>query len=153
MLLLCPIGWHVASCPPPPQLLVAPLPPNPSCCTSTCPPLVLSLPLVLPLSFSGVVASHLPQLVVLSPLVTPPPSVHLRLCLSLHRRLSSHPSHAICLAGYCVPYQHIVHKHKKKGSYCKSNDSLMDKLINNTQVICMTRTAIKNQAAEVVALC
>ncbi len=54
------------------------------------------------------------------------------------------------LVGCRVPYQHIVHKRNKKGSYCKFFGSLADKLINNTQGTCMTRTAIKNQAADAV---
>jgi hypothetical protein len=45
-------------------------------------------------------------------------------------------------------YQHIVHNGNKKGSYCEFFGSLADELINNTQGICMTRTAVKNQAAE-----
>ena len=39
-------------------------------------------------------------------------------------------------------YQHIVHNGNKKGSYHKFFGSLTDKLINNTQGICMTRTAV-----------
>jgi hypothetical protein len=42
------------------------------------------------------------RLVVASPLVMLPPPVHMSLCLSLHRRLSSHPSCASCPAGYHV---------------------------------------------------
>jgi hypothetical protein len=45
-------------------------------------------------------------------------------------------------------YQHLVHNGNKKGSYCEFFGSLVDKLINNTQGICMMRTAIENQAAE-----
>jgi hypothetical protein len=93
---------------------------------STCPPLVMPPPLILSLFFSGAVASCLPWLVVVSPLVMPLPSVHLCLCLSLHHCHSLRPSHAIA-------YQHIVHKRNK---------NLADELINNTQGICMTRTAI-----------
>ncbi len=47
-------------------------------------------------------------------------------------------------------YQHIVHNGNKKGSYCVFFGSLMDEFIDNTQGICMTRTAAKNQAAEAV---
>jgi hypothetical protein len=118
--------------------------------TSICPPLVALLPLFLPLIFAGVIASCLPWLVVVSPLITPLPSVCMRLCLSSHRRLSLCPSHAICSAGCPVAYQYIVHKHNKKERYCKFFGSLADELINNTQGLCMTRTAIKNQAAEAV---
>jgi hypothetical protein len=39
-------------------------------------------------------------------------------------------------------YRHIVHNGNKKGSYHKFFGSLTDKLINNTQGICMTRTAV-----------
>jgi hypothetical protein len=46
-------------------------------------------------------------------------------------------------------YQRIVHEHNKKGSYCEFFGSLADELINNTQGICTTQTAIENQAAEV----
>ncbi len=73
---------------------------------STCPPLVAPPPLILPLFFSGVVISCQPRLFVVSPLITLPPSVHLRLHLLLHRRLSLCPSHAICLAGCCVASHH-----------------------------------------------
>jgi hypothetical protein len=45
-------------------------------------------------------------------------------------------------------YQHSVHNGNKRGSYREFFGSLADKLINNTQGICMTRTAVKNQAAE-----
>jgi hypothetical protein len=51
---------------------------------STCPPLVVLSPLVLPLFFSGVVATCLPRLAVMSPLVMPPPSIRLHLHLSSH---------------------------------------------------------------------
>jgi hypothetical protein len=47
-------------------------------------------------------------------------------------------------------YQHIVHNGNRMGSYRELFGSLADKLIDNTQGICMTRTAIKNQAAEAV---
>ncbi len=73
---------------------------------STCPPLIALLPLVVPLFFSGAVASHPPRLFFMSPLVTLPPPVCLHLCFSLHHRLSSHPSHASCLAGCCVAPHH-----------------------------------------------
>jgi hypothetical protein len=45
-------------------------------------------------------------------------------------------------------YQHIVHNGIKKGSYRKFFGSLVDKLINNTQGICMMRTAVMNKAVE-----
>ena len=46
-------------------------------------------------------------------------------------------------------YQRIVHKRNKKRSYREFFGSLADKLIDYTQRICMTQTAIENQAAEV----
>ena len=48
-------------------------------------------------------------------------------------------------------YQRIVHERNKKGSYCEFFGSLADKLIDNTQGIHTTRTAIdiENQAAAV----
>ncbi len=78
----------------------------PSSSAPACPPLAVPLPLILPLFFSGAVASCLPRLVVVSPLITPPSSIRLNLCLSLHHHLSLCPSHAIA-------YQHIVHKCNK----------------------------------------
>jgi hypothetical protein len=114
-----------------------------------CPPLATWLPLVLPLFFSGAVASCLTWMVVVSPLVTLLPSIHLCLCLSLHRHLSLCPSHAICPAG-CVAYQHIlVHKRNKKRCYHEFFGSLVDELINNTQGkkgIHMMTTAVEIQA-------
>jgi hypothetical protein len=46
--------------------------------------------------------------VVVSPLVTLPPPICLRLCLSLHRRLSPCPSRASCLAGCCIASCHTA---------------------------------------------
>ncbi len=57
-------------------------------------------------TISQLLASHLPQLFVVSPLVTLPPPVHLRLRLSLHRCLSLHPSGVSSLAGYCFASHH-----------------------------------------------
>ncbi len=74
---------------------------------SICPPLIAPLHLVMPLFFSGVLASCLPWLFVMSPLVTPPPTVGLCLHLSLHRRLSLHPSCISCLAGCCVASHYL----------------------------------------------
>ncbi len=73
---------------------------------STCPPLVTPLPLVLPLFFSGAVASCLPRLFVVSPLVTLLPSLYLRLRLSLHCHLSLQLSHAIWPAGCLGAFHH-----------------------------------------------
>jgi hypothetical protein len=42
------------------------------------------------------------------PLVTPPPLVRLRLCLSMHCRLSLHPSRPSCPAGCCVASRHTA---------------------------------------------
>ncbi len=50
-------------------------------------------------------------LIVVSPLVTPPPLVRLRLCLSLHRRLSSRPSRPSCPAGFRVASRHTAISH------------------------------------------
>ncbi len=84
----------------------------PSGGTSTCPPLVTLLPLVLPLLFSGMVSSCLHRLFVASPLVTLlPPPIRLRLRLSLHRRLSLRPSHAICQDGCCIASHHADASH------------------------------------------
>ncbi len=69
---------------------------------STCPFLVAPPPLVMPLFFSGVLASHPPRLFVVSPLIMPPPPVHLRLRLSLHCCLSLGPSHVSYLASYHI---------------------------------------------------
>ncbi len=140
------VGYRVASCLPPPQLLVASSPPvqrhlhlSTSCCTAT---------------------SHLALLLLWCSCLLFAPSgcyftschaaasIHLRLCLSLHHRLSLHPSHATCLSGCCITNQHIVHKHNKKGSYCKFFGSLTEELIDNTQGICMMKNFIKNQAAK-----
>ncbi len=78
----------------------------PSGGASTCPPLVvLQLPIV-PLFFSCAVVSCLPRLFVMSPLIMPPPPVCLRLHLSLHHRLSLHPSRASCLACCSIASHH-----------------------------------------------
>jgi hypothetical protein len=106
-----PVSCCVASCPPLPQLLVAPPPPVQQHVHSTCLPLIVLLPLVLPLFFSGVVTSCLPRLVVVSPLVMLPSSVHLRLCLLLHHHLSCAPLMHLsrwlsrCLSPYCSQAQ------------------------------------------------
>jgi hypothetical protein len=64
---------------------------------SICPPLILPPPLVVPLFFSGALASRPPRQFVVFPLVTPLPPVSLRLCLSSHCCLSLCPSHISCL--------------------------------------------------------
>jgi hypothetical protein len=48
------------------------------------------------------------RLVVALPLVTPPPPVHLRLCLSSHHRLLPRPSYASCPAGCHVTSCHAA---------------------------------------------
>ena len=53
--------------------------------TSSCPPLIAPPPLVVPLFFSGALASCPSPLFVMSPLVMPPPPVCLCLQLPLHR--------------------------------------------------------------------
>jgi hypothetical protein len=80
----------------------------------------------------------------------PLPSIRLRLSLSflivpppLIVPLSCH-----LMAGSHIIYQHIVHNCNKKGSYSEFFGSLADELINNTQGIHMTKTALKNQVAE-----
>jgi hypothetical protein len=70
----------------------------PSGSASTCPLLVALPPLIVPLFFSGMLASCPPWLCVVSSLVTLLPSVCLRLHLSLHHRLSSRPSHVSCVS-------------------------------------------------------
>jgi hypothetical protein len=78
----------------------------PSGGASTCPLLVPLPPLIVPLIFSGVVASRLPRLFVVSPLFTLLLPVCLRLCLSLHRHLSLHFSHVSCPAACHVASHH-----------------------------------------------
>jgi hypothetical protein len=74
---------------------------------SICPPLGTPPPLVVPLFFSGALTSCLPWLFVVSPLVMPPPPVHLCLCLSLYHRLSLRPSHISFLAGCCIASHYV----------------------------------------------
>jgi hypothetical protein len=59
-------------------------------------------PLVVPLFFSGAIASRPPPLFVMSPLVTPLPPIRQCLCLSYHLRLLSQPFRASCPAGCSV---------------------------------------------------
>jgi hypothetical protein len=68
----------------------------------TCPHLVAPPPLLVSLFFSGVVASRPPRLFFVSPLLTPLPTICLRLCLSLHHCLSLCSSCASCPAGCCI---------------------------------------------------
>ncbi len=77
----------------------------PSGGTSPCPLLAMPLPLSVPLCFSGALASHLPWLFVVSPLVMPLPPICLCLCLSLC------PSCASCLAGCHVASHHADASH------------------------------------------
>jgi hypothetical protein len=76
--------------------------------TFTCPPLIVLPPLFVPLFFSCAVASHPPQLFVVSPLVMPPLPICQRLHLSLHRCFSLHPFCAFCLAGCHVASHHVA---------------------------------------------
>ncbi len=75
---------------------------------SISPPLVAPPHLVMPyFLFSSALASCLPRLLIVSPLVTPQPPVHLCLHLSLHRRHSLRPSHISCPAGFCIASHYV----------------------------------------------
>jgi hypothetical protein len=71
---------------------------------SISPYLIVPPPLVVPLFFSGALASHPPWLFRVSPLVMPPSPIYLRLRLSSHCHLSLHPSCVSCLAVAVLPF-------------------------------------------------
>jgi hypothetical protein len=78
---------------------------------STCPLLVVLLLPVVPLFFSGVLASRPPRLFVVSPLMMPFPPICLYLRLSLHCCLSLRPSCVSCPAGCCIASHHADASH------------------------------------------
>jgi hypothetical protein len=83
----------------------------PSGSASTCPSLVVLPHLVMPIFFTGVLASHQPKLFVMSPLVMPLPLICLHLHLTLHRHLSLRPSCVSCPVGCHVASHHTNASH------------------------------------------